>query len=286
MSGVLSSSINQSTINEQCNLSPCTVTAYLREIKRFDKFFNIIYGYKPDNAEESKIRDYFSCCYPEYIQSLTSLSLHFSAVKYWFTQIQGKSFDEPFNLPDIEICSPRILSRDELERLLFHTRNHTCGIMIKLIYASGFKLNEVIKIRVGDVDFTQHQIQLRNGNDSPERKGQFPGSIKYILMREAQKKIKTDYLFSLRLSPKGEYKPVSKRTVQNYLANSSVEINLGRITIQTLRDNFAIHLIQKGVDLKRVIEHMGYKNNRSVLRYKKYVPDAEIKIVSPLDDLS
>ena len=45
------------------------------------------------------------------------------------------------------------IQQEELKRLFDYTRPHLCGLMARLIYATGIRLKEVVEIRVEDIDF-------------------------------------------------------------------------------------------------------------------------------------
>lgn len=265
-------------------LSERTIKAYTREIEKFEKNFQQLYGNQPEKATDEQINAYILKCYPDLISSNSSLAIHYAAIKYWYNQTFQKNLQLPVPYPSTHSAPQRILEKEELDALFENTRNHICGIMIRLIYGSGIRLHEIVRIRVGDVNFEELRIQLRNEDDEISHSTIFPGSLKFDLMRETYGKSEADFLFSLRKGSSGEYVPVSRRTLQHYLAKSAEALNLGKVTTQTLRDNFAIHLIQKGVNPKKLMKLMGYKNIRSVLRYTRLVPDSDIRVSSPLSD--
>lgn len=179
----------------------------------------------------------------------------------------------------------RLLTLSELQKLFYHTRGHVCGLMLRLIYASGMRLHEAVRLRVGDLHFERNQILVRNDNDEYSHFTVLARSIEEDLRKAQLGKSEDDYLFSLRSDPAGRDRPVSRRTVQHYLARAVEELGLEKITVQLLRDNFALHLIRKGVDHRRIMELMGYRNVRSFFRYVYCIPESEIDIKSPLLDI-
>lgn len=176
------------------------------------------------------------------------------------------------------------IKQGDLQRLFDFTRPHICGLMARLIYATGIRLKEVVEIRVSDVDFGEQQIKVRRSRDEFDRAVYFPECLAPELQALARQRQTGDYLFSLRRNTAGEVMPVSRRTLQIFLTNSSEKLELPKITAETLRMLYAMHLLRQGVDPRRLKDSMGFKNSQPIQRFVKSIPDREIRIGSPLNE--
>lgn len=71
---------------------------------------------------------------------------------------------------------PVVLSQAEVTRLIAHLPDHY-QLIAKLLYGSGLRLMEAIRLRVKDVDFDQHQILVRRGKGHKDRDTLLPDSL-------------------------------------------------------------------------------------------------------------
>ena len=252
------------------NLSENTVKAYQREIRRFEVEFTRHFGRGPTAGDHPLIRKYIVEICPATLQTQPRIRIHFAAINHWLRKSQaGVLTDLPRSGNDSDQI--RLLSPDEMQTLFQGTRNHTCGLMLKLLYMTGIRLNEIVSIRVEDVCFETKRIYLR-GRGAKGDAIFLPPRLEMELHREIHGKKGSDYVFSLREPGR---KPISTRTLQHFLTRSATHMRLGKITVQTLRDNFVVGLIEAGVHPAMIARIMGYKNQRALARYRKYFQGAK-----------
>jgi len=139
-------------------------------------------------------------------------------------------------------------------------------------------------VRVEDAHFEEGRILFRDRRGRPDRYARIPAELRYPLEREAHKKNPGESLFSLRRSRDGKCSPVSPRTLQQYLTKAAESLGLGRVTVQNLRDNYALHLLRRGVESGLIVRLMGYRNSRSVQRFKRFIDESDVVVPSPLED--
>ena len=72
---------------------------------------------------------------------------------------------------------PVVLTRGEVERVL-NGMTGTCQLMAKLLYGTGMRLMECVRLRVKDVDFDKNQIVVQEGKGFKDRVTMLPGAIK------------------------------------------------------------------------------------------------------------
>lgn len=162
---------------------------------------------------------------------------------------------------------PVILSRLEVVRLLHRMENLKHQLLIALAYGAGLRVSEVVNLKVKAIDFKASVIHLKN------RQTMLPKNLKVPLWRLIQKKKKSDLLFKLR-----------ERTAQKIFEKALQKTGTEKKTsFHSLRQSFANHLREDGIDLKCIQRLLGHKNIRTTHRYTQAANAISEKIQSPLE---
>jgi len=260
--------IELNTLNDRTRI------IYQKECKKFRKYFYKMFGIFPEKSNPETIQLYVDCCYPDLIKHSSVFKIHLAAVRKWCNHQ---------NFPDFSLKSPRldpdpitILSVSQVREIFKEARNHPCSLMLRMIYESGVRLQEVTRIRIRDIDFEKMILSIKGDDRSPSRESCIPEDIKYDLIRLVHKRDENEFLFTLRIMENGSTAPISRRTLQQYLNRISERIGAGKINTQTLRDSYAVHMILEGYDLRLIMSRLGLKNIRSMNRYIRYI-DTSLK---------
>jgi integron integrase len=81
---------------------------------------------------------------------------------------------------------PTVLSRDEARRLLAAIGEGLAGTVARLLYGSGLRLLESLRLRVQDLDFDRHELTVRAGKGSKDRRTTLPASLVGPLRQQLQ----------------------------------------------------------------------------------------------------
>ncbi|MGE5701056.1 MAG: site-specific tyrosine recombinase XerD [Clostridia bacterium] len=167
--------------------------------------------------------------------------------------------------PKIEKRLPKVMSLDEVERLLDGPQsNHPSGLrdkaMLELLYATGIRVSELVSLNMGDVNLEMGFLKCM-GKGSKERiipLGKMAISVIREYIETARPKLlraggdSALFLNHLgkRITRQGFWKIIKKYALQAGITTD--------ITPHTLRHSFATHLLENGADLRSVQEMLGH----------------------------
>jgi integron integrase len=215
---------------------------------------------------------------------------------------------------------PTVLSKEDVARVISGVQG-LHQLMAKLLYGSGLRLMECLRLRVKDIDFEQSQIIIREGKGEKDRATMLPASLvqpmkhqidfvrkiherdlaqgygsvelPFALARkypDADKEFAWQYIFpSDRLSTD----PRSGIVRRHHLDPSGLQravraaAKLAKIdkpvSPHTFRHCFATHLLEAGYDIRTVQELLGHKDVKTTMIYTHVLNRGPKAVRSPLD---
>lgn len=260
-------------IKEDKNYSDLTVESYKNDLTEFENYI------KKDLNKVTKedVKSYLVYLFNNDDKNST-VSRKISTLKSFYKFMHNNNYinvNPLLNIkyPKREKSLPKFVHYNELEEIInvsnngpFKERNR---LIIELMYSTGVRVSELIKIKMNDIDESKKQIKVM-GKGSYERYvfyGDYADEAlkKYIngLRKELLKNKRSDYLI---LNKNGEAittRGVSK-IINNIIEETSVKT---KVSPHTLRHTFATHLLDSGCDLRSVQELLGHKNINSTEVY-------------------
>jgi integron integrase len=194
-------------------------------------------------------------------------------------------------------------------------------LMAKILYGSGLRLMECVRLRLKDIDFGNRQIIVRDGKGEDDRATILPDSLIPALQRQiqtAQRIHQTDlgdgfgevhlpYALARKypnaaretawqyLFPASGFSvdPVTKKAMRHHADESLLQKAVRaaakaagvqkHVTPHTFRHSFATHLLQNGYDIRTIQELLGHKDVKTTMIYTHVLQRGGLAVKSPLD---
>ncbi|MGH9200270.1 MAG: tyrosine-type recombinase/integrase [Vicinamibacterales bacterium] len=172
---------------------------------------------------------------------------------------------------------PAILSREEVERLIAHVPNLKHRTMILTTYAAGLRLNEVLHLRVTDIDSARMTIRVEQGKGGKDRYTVLSRRLLEALRGYWQVTRLTPWLFPSARRPH----PMDPSALQR--AYHTAKRHAGVTKAHGLRHAFATHLLEAGVDLHTIQRLLGHRHISTTTRYFQLTQHTAMGPDSPLD---
>lgn len=206
--------------------------------------------------------------------SLAHLLLSIKSLHKYLKKLKILDEDVTINIEQPKMAKhlPDVLSYDEVNNLLDieiktieDIRNKA---MLELLYASGFRISELLNIKLGDIDFTNAVVRTF-GKGSKERVVPLPDvTLDYInkyleIRKDILNKKESDYLFITKRGNK-----MDRTTFFKFIKNLLIKKNIHKdISPHTLRHSFATHLLEGGADLRSIQVLLGHENIKTTKIY-------------------
>ena len=172
---------------------------------------------------------------------------------------------------------PYVPTEDELRRyynVVWHTRNTKHMVLIKILLYTGIRVQELVNVRMTDIDFDRSQIRINQGKGSKDRIVPFPYDFRETLMLfvNGEKTQGAIYLFE-----SNRKKPFTTRGIRKILADYSSEAGIQQsISPHKLRHFLFTWLKKQGLDDALIQPYSGHETRQSLEIYSKLsIADAQ-----------
>ncbi len=212
-------------------------------------------------------------------KSVGTIILALAAIKYAFSTILQKDITAGIKRPKKEKRLPTVLTRAEVLSLFEHAGTAKSRLILEMLYATGLRVSELIALKKQDINLAERIGFVRKGKGKKDRIFKIPEHL-VDAIEKLMKSNKSEYLFS---GPKGKLSPRNIQKIIQY-ARTKAKINK-KVTPHTLRHSFATHLLEAGVDIRKIQVLLGHENLSTTQIYTHVSTEEIKKIESPLDTL-
>lgn len=212
---------------------------------------------------------------------------------------------------------PEVLTREEVQRVLRGAAPEF-QLPLRVLYGTGLRLMELLRLRIKDVDFERNQIIVRGGKGGKDRVTMLPQSVKEELRLNlarwqleheravaagfggttlpegvakkfpgAAREWAWQYVFPARTTvrgPGGVRHHLHEDTLQRGMKAAVGKSDVAkRVSCHTLRHSFATHLLESGTDIRTVQDLLGHKDVTTTQIYTHVMARPGLGVRSPLD---
>ncbi|MCK4548943.1 MAG: tyrosine-type recombinase/integrase [Candidatus Krumholzibacteria bacterium] len=257
--------------------SRLTIKAYLQHMTNFVRY----YRKDPSELGKEDVKRYLLHLTEDRNLSVTYRNQAISSLKFFYGKILKKKLViEELPRPKKDIKLPAVLNEKEVSRLFAAVRNRKHLAILMLIYSSGMRVGEVVRLRPEDIDSERRLIRVRGGKGKKDR---------YTVLSDVALEVIRSYYrawkpekFLFAGSRKGSH--LSTRSVQNAVSAARERAGiLKQFSTHVLRHSFATHLLESGTDLRYIQDMLGHKSVRTTQIYTHVTRRDIARIVSPLD---
>jgi site-specific recombinase XerD len=261
------------------NFSPHTIDAYLRNVAQFAQHFHT----PPDRLGPEHIRTYQQfliqdkqVAWPTFIQTV-------SALRFFYDKTLGRPGMVAYiPYPKRPKKLPVILSKDEVTALLMAPQNLKHRAILATLYATGMRVSELCQLQGTDIDSKRMVIHVRQGKGQRDRLVMLSEELLPLLRRYWALYQLQSWLFP---GPRVT-EPITRHGVGFICHKAGQAATLTKaVHPHMLRHAFATHLLERGVDLRRIQVLLGHASLRSSGRYLHVAATAVYHTTSPLDAL-
>jgi integrase/recombinase XerD len=261
------------------NDSPHTVDAYLRSVAQFAKHFRTA----PDRLGAEHIRTYqLHLLHQQVSESVFIQTV--CALRFFYETTLGRPWMvEYIPYPKKPKTLPVILSRDEVTALLLAPRHLKHRVILATLYATGVRVSELCQLQGTDIDSHRMVIRIRQGKGKRDRFVMLSSDLLPLLRRSWKLYQLRSWLFpGHRIT-----EPITRMSVARLCTQAGRAAKLTKAVYpHLLRHSFATHLLEAGVDLRRIQLLLGHASLRSTSLYLHVAHPALHATESPFDALA
>lgn len=251
--------------------SPQTMKTYLSHLKGF------LARRGDGDFQAETFRQYVLDLHLQKNFSASSLNGYKQAFQTFARLVLQRKIDVPVPAAKREKKLPVVLSREEIDRILACVKNHKHWLMIAMAYGAGMRVSEVVKLRVGDVDFERGFLHIKQSKGQKDRVTLLPKKLEHHLLLWIRGKQGGDVVFE---SERGGR--LTSRTAQKIFVRACERAGIKKeASFHSLRHSFATHLIEHGTNLRYVQTLLGHSSIRTTMVYTQVSGAALGKIQSP-----
>lgn len=165
---------------------------------------------------------------------------------------------------------PYVPTEEELKqyyRIVWQTRNIKHMLIIKVLLYTGIRVQELVNIKITDIDFDRCQIRINQGKGNKDRIVPFPQETIETLMLFANtvKSNGSVYLFE-----SNRKKPFTTRGIRKILADYAIEAGMQQsISPHKLRHFLFTWLKKQGIDDALIQPYSGHETRQSLEIYSR-----------------
>lgn len=234
----------------------------------------------PEEITEDDVKKYVAEKMSEH--SSSSVIVFLAAIKFAYLNLLKKDPTISIKRPKKEKKIPDVLTKQEVNSLFSCLNNQKSCLMMKLIYAAGLRVSELVNLKINDLNFNEKIGIVKQAKGKKDRIFNIPVSLELELKEqvEQQKQKNAEFLFS---NP-AKNTHLSSRNLQKIISRAAKKAEITKsVHCHTLRHSFATHLLENNVDIRKIQELLGHSDLSTTQIYTHISREELKKVKSPID---
>ena len=243
------------------NYSPRTIKTYVSSMAGLSRHCHI----SPEVITTEQFKDYIAFRVQQQNASVSIVNQLIGAWRIFQVDILGRKWEDfKVKRPRKEKKIPVVLSRTEALKLINVLPNIKHSALLSLAYATGMRRSEVLNVEPGHIDAERKVIKVVAGKGNKQRQIPIPDSLIRMLRNYYKKYHPKTFLFE-GFKPGKKYTDTSFANVVNRAAKKAGIKK--SISPHVLRHSFATHMLEKGINLKKLQLILGHNAMKTTSIY-------------------
>jgi integrase/recombinase XerD len=268
-------------------MSQRTQQCYTRSVRMLVDFYNKT----PDKINEQELQDYFLHRKNVDKWSSATMRICYSGIKFFFINVLKRDWHTlKLIYAKREQRLPAVLSLNEVWNILNTVSTPQNKAYLTTVYTCGLRLHEALYLQTYDIDSDRMRIHVHRGKGAKDRYVPLPQATLKTLRSYWKHHRNPRWIFP-RLGRSGKegptaQEPMNYTSVQGALRRVLKQLKFKkRVSIHTLRHSYATHLLEAGVNIRRIQQYLGHRSLNSTMVYLHLTTQGHQRAYDIIDDL-
>jgi len=260
------------------NLSPHTVTSYVQQVSLFARYFDR----SPELLGPEEIRSYQVYLTNDKKLATGSILIAISALRFLYrvTLHRDWNMDDIIPAPKKPQKLPIVLSPEEVLQFLGCVESPKHHSILTTCYAAGLRISEAVRLLPTHIDSQRMVIRVEQGKGQKDRYVMLSAKLLEVLRNWWRREKPRTWLFP------GDHpgRHISRSAVEMVCQQAHQRSGIRKpITPHSLRHAFAVHLLERGTDVRTIQLLLGHRSLATTARYLRIATSKVCSTTSPLD---
>ncbi len=230
------------------------------------------YGRSPARLSDKEIQAYFLHLVRDRHLAPASCRLYLNGIVFLFRQVLHRELRAAIELPKLPQRIPQLLTRKEVAAIVAAAPPGKHRMALMLAYACGLRLNELVHLKVGDIDGERKLLHVRQGKGAKDRLVELPEQLLLALRAYWRAQRPVQWLFPGR----NPQEPMRDGTLGKVFSAAKRRAGVTKTGgIHSLRHAYATHQLAAGMPLVKLQAQLGHRDIQTTLRYLHWLPCAQ-----------
>jgi len=268
---------------ERRNYTDETIRHYLRYVEQFARYF----GRSPDQLGLEHLRSYQVYLLKQRKLDPSSVENHVSALRFFFVRTLNRhEFRQFLPFPKVRKKLPNVLSREEVARMIEASSGLFQRTLLTVLYGTGMRRSEVVRLKVADIDSQRMVIHVVNGKGGKDRDLPLSPALLETLRAYWRWMKPRTYLFPSRMHRDVE-RPISDKTLWHACREAATKAGIRkRVSPHLIRHSWATHLLEAGADLRTIQMLLGHEDLEVTAKYLHLSQQHLHQVANPIEGLN